>query len=248
MPNLNKKGKLQFHSMDLLSLTSSGSGSFLKSLGRDGLLKILENSGVEYINVLGTKDFNSKFCDPMRLGFLKHKQQDCVFDVFRRESLSIAHPSILEDVNGFLDMYYIDEARVAIENNETLFPKYGITDLNLFCSLEFLQNSLKKHSAEIFKFRLKRKKVKVYNKEIETLENGYNSFSFELNAFNLIKLTNNLKIIVSNAKETAIYRYGPDSDKWNLEQLLKKLKMLYDRRCKDLMEKDPGELLCLIIR
>lgn len=240
MPNLSKKGKLQFHSKDTLSLSSSGSGSFLKSLGRDGLLKILESSGIEYLNIFGTRDFNSGFCDPVRLGYLHHRKKDCIFDVFRRESLSISNASILEDVNGYLDMYYPDESRAAVQQNESLFPKYGITDLNAFCSYEFLEKSLRNNSAEIFKFRLKNKKVRVYNKEVETMENGLNSISFELNAFNLIKLTDNIKMFVTNAKETAIYRYGPDSEKWNLEQFMKKIKILINEKCLKIMKEKPG--------
>lgn len=248
MPNLDKKGKLQFHSKDQLSMSSSGSGSFLKSLGRDGLLKILVSSGIEYINVLGTRDFNSKFCDPLRVGFMEHKKTECIFDVFRRESLSVKNPSILEDVTGALDMYYADQSRLAVEENESLFPKYGITDLNMFCTLEFLTSSLRNNSAEIFKFRLKKKNIKVYDKEVETIgSQGLNSLSFELNAFNLIKLTNNIKIFVTNAKEKAMFCHAPESIQWNLDQLLKKLKFLYDLRCKEL-NKDPGIFIILLTK
>lgn len=245
MPNLTKRGKLQFYSKETLSMCSSGSGSFLKSLGRDGLLKILESSGVEYINILGTRDFNSKFCDPLRIGYMAHKKTDCIFDVFRRESKIVKNPSILESVTGNLDMYYPDQTRTIVEENESLFPKYGMTDLNMFCTLDFLQNSISNHSAEIFKFRLKKKKVRVYSKEFDSVEDlGLNSLSFELNAFNLIKLTDKVKMIVTNIKENAIYRYGPESPTWNLKQMLKQLKNLYDEKCKKL-DQDPGNYILL---
>lgn len=51
-------------------MCSSGSGVLLKSLNRDGLLKIMISSGIEFLNILGTSDLNSPIADPEYLGYL----------------------------------------------------------------------------------------------------------------------------------------------------------------------------------
>ena len=236
MPNLNFKGKIIFTDQDNLSLCSSGSGAFLKSLGRDGLLKIMEASKIEYLNVVGTRNLTARICDPMALGYLVHKQLDILFETFRRESLNITNPTILEDPEGYLDMYYPEQSFKASQENDSLFPKYGMVDINMFATLGYVKTALKVHAAEIFKFRIKKKKINAWKKEVKTnFEDADglepNAFSFELNAFNLVKLTYKVKMLIRDADKEAVLFARKGIEDFNEKLLMNKLKQAYDKFC-----------------
>jgi UDP-N-acetylglucosamine pyrophosphorylase len=61
----------------------------MKSLSRDGLLKIMLQSGIEYLNILGTTDLNSPIADPEYLGYLNQSKKDFVVHAYRRENANI---------------------------------------------------------------------------------------------------------------------------------------------------------------
>ena len=247
MPNLDFKGKIIFSDQDNLSLCSSGSGSFLKSLGRDGLLKIMEASKIEYLNIVGTKNLTARLCDPMSLGFLEQQGLDVTFETFRRESLNITHPTILEDEKGFLDLYYPEQSLRASQQNDSLFPKYGVVDVNMFTTLEYVKKTIKFKSAEAFMFRLKRKKISAWRKEIktnfeDTEDFQPNGFSFELNAFNLVKLTQKVNMLIRDADKEAVLFPGKRGDAFNEQLLMNKLKQAYDKFCILMTGSNPSKL------
>jgi UDP-N-acetylglucosamine pyrophosphorylase len=143
-PVLNSHGKIQFNRKDKISLCSSGSGSFLKSLGRDGILEMMSSNGIEYLNVVGTTDLNTPTADPEYLGFLDQMQgKDMLVHAYRRESVHINHPTILENSSGRLGLFYPEESLEASKNNNALFPKYGLNDTNILVRLKFVQHCLR---------------------------------------------------------------------------------------------------------
>ena len=83
--NLNKRGKLQLKTVDKVSYASTGSGAFLKSLQRDGLLKIIKNAKVEVLQILGTNDLNPSIGCFKTLGYYMHHRAhvDVLFRAYR---------------------------------------------------------------------------------------------------------------------------------------------------------------------
>lgn len=96
--NLNKRGKLLLKSVDKISYASTGSGAFLMSLNRDGLLKIIKNNKVEVLQVLGTRNLNPSIGDPLTLGYYMNNisHVDVVFQAYRNTEKKVpSYPSIL---------------------------------------------------------------------------------------------------------------------------------------------------------
>lgn len=244
MPNLDLKGKILFENPDRLSFCSSGSGAFLKSLNRDGLLKIMEGSGIEILNLVGTRNLNSRACDPVSIAFLHQKKLDCSFEGFRRESMNFMFPTVLEDSEEFLNMYYPHESVQANKENNSLFPKYGVIDLNMFIKLDHIKEVLKTYPAEIFKFRLKKKKVdsmkKLIKTNLEGMNDPLNSYSFELNAFAIVKLTKNVKMVIRDSKEAVLYLSSPESeDKFSEKEMIEKMREQSDGFIQFMTAKSP---------
>lgn len=157
-------------------MCSSGSGSFLKSLGRDGLLKIMSSSGIEYLNILGTSDLNTPIADPEYLGYIDQTPNaDLLVHSYRRESAHVNYPTVLENKNGTLGMYYPEESLQASKQNNGLFPKYGLKDTNIFVKLSLLETCLKTQPAALFKYRIRSRLTNnVYNSNLglSGIDNG----------------------------------------------------------------------------
>jgi len=212
----------------------------------------MEGSGIEYLNVVGTRNLNSRACDPVSIGFLHHRKLDCTFEGFRRESMNFTFPTILEDSEEFMNMYYPNESMQANKENNSLFPKYGVIDLNMFLSLNHVKEVLKTQSAEIFKFRLKKKKVdsmkKLIKTNLEGMNEPLNSYSFELNAFTLLKLTKNAKMIIRDSKEAVLYLASPASEeRFSEKEMIEKMREQSDGFIQYITGKSPSKYHHLIL-
>jgi hypothetical protein len=193
----------------------------------------MEGSGVKYLNVLGTRNLNSRICDPVSIGFLHHRNLDMCFEGFRRESMHFSFPTILEDKNEFMDMYYPHESLSASKENNSLFPKYGVVDLNMFLSIDFLKSTISANVADLFKFRLKKKKVQAMKKQIKSNLEGIldplNGYSFEFNAFVLAKTTKNVKMLIRDAKEAVLYLGSEGQKGFSEQEMVSKMKEHADK-------------------
>lgn len=63
---------------------------------------------------------------------------------------------------------------------------------------------------------------------MSSVEDGLNSFSFEINAFNLVRNASNCKMVLGDAKECLMLTEEPDSNKDSEKKIGSKLKAMYD--------------------
>jgi hypothetical protein len=77
--------------------------------------------------------------DPEYLGFLDQQPMtDVLLHAYRRESVHVNHPTVLENKDGNINMFYPDESLDASKRNNGLFPKYGLKDVNMFFRLKYI--------------------------------------------------------------------------------------------------------------
>ena len=63
---------------------------------------------------------------------------------------------------------------------------------------------------------------------MSSLANDLNSFSFEINAFNLVRNAYNCQMIIADAKKYILFKNGPNSKSDNEQHAKKVLKVFYD--------------------
>jgi hypothetical protein len=125
---------------------------------------------------------------------------------------------ILENSKGHLSLFYPEETLTASQQNNGLFPKYGIRDTNIFTSMQFIQHKLKTESAALFKYSLReRPDASIYNSNLglSKIDRTIPNFNFELNVFNLVKLSNNYTILLKTGQKPMLYHKGPEYPKDN---------------------------------
>lgn len=131
-------------------------------------------------------------------------------------------------------MFYPDESLQASQQNNGLFPKYGVMDTNIFVRIRFIQSCLKENSAELFKYRLRnRQNVNIYNSNLKMsgVDVPVNSFNFELSIFNLVKLARNIKVVLKTGQIPLLFTKGPQWPRDNEKTMLATLRQLEDLHC-----------------
>lgn len=122
-------------------------------------------------------------------------------------------------------------------------PEFYAADCNIYITIQHLEELLKNKKAELSVYRKKNKHVKVYkdNLSMSYLSNELNSYSFEVNAFNLVKNAENCKMIIGDEKELVLFSNGPDSESDTELEAKKQLKMHYDKYAEDHMTDSSSE-------
>lgn len=126
---------------DKISFASTGSGAFLKTLQKDGLLNVIKNAKVEILQILGIRDLNPAIGDFKSLGYYINQRThvDVLFRGYRNLGPKIPdYPSILQTLDGRADLYYPDEAIKASNFNNGLIPQFYTTDCNIYVTLDHL--------------------------------------------------------------------------------------------------------------
>ena len=67
-----------------MSLSSNGSGGFLNSLQKEGLLSTIKESGLSYISIVNPSNLLSNFADPTIIGMMKNSKNGVFLDSIRR--------------------------------------------------------------------------------------------------------------------------------------------------------------------
>lgn len=245
MPNLNRKGKIQLEELCKISLCSSGSGGFLKGLHKQGLMKILKKTQVDYLNIFNTNNVNLSLVDPFVIGLMTTSKNDneetngkeieVITEVFKKETTKIEYPIILQNSEGGVEMLYPEETLKAMKIDGALFPKYESLDLNFFTTTKFLAKLLDKKGPELFKYRLKKKKdLKTYRTSVREsfVEGGMSYYSFELNVFNISKLSKNVKLILRGKEDVIMMKNEPGAPNFTEKEAIEKIKELATDHCR----------------
>ena len=135
MPNLNQRGKIQLSGPEKISMCSSGSGGFLKSLHKFGVLKILEKTDIQVINLVSSKDLNPRIADPKLVSLLTQTLKtstvsseipsrpttECLIDGTKRNSSYLIFPTLLQEQDtGKINSYYPDESLKIVKRERGL--------------------------------------------------------------------------------------------------------------------------------
>ena len=238
-------------------MCTSGSGGFLKSLHKYGVLKILEKTDIEVVNLVSTKDLNPRIADPKLISLLtecgNHRQTlegvpnrpttSCIVDVTERKSTYLIFPTILqEEDTGRFDFYYPDQSLKIMKRERGLVTDYELLALNMFFTLKHLKYCLSKHTADVFRYRQKRKNVKIYNTKLDSayVDGGLGYFSFELSAFNLFNLSEDSLIAVKPKHHSILYLNEPGAPVYSEKYAVKKLMRLIDKKV-EALDMEPGK-------
>ncbi len=105
VPATDFEGKVYMESKSRIATSPNGNGGWFSSLASAGLLKVVENEGIEWLNVFAVDNVLQKIADPVFLGAVLEKGVECGSKVVRKNApdervgvmcLKDGHPSIVE--------------------------------------------------------------------------------------------------------------------------------------------------------
>ncbi|HOC33495.1 MAG TPA: UDPGP type 1 family protein [Ruminococcus flavefaciens] len=203
LPTVDTNGKLMLADKGKILTAPNGNGGWYASMEKTGMLKILRDSKIKWLNVFAVDNVLQRIADPCFLGAVidsgKVSGAKVVAKADPDEKVGVL---CLEDGRPSIVEYYemTDEMRTRREENGMLSYNYGVI-LNYLFRVDKLNKTLK------VKLPLHRafKKIKYLNEngEIVTPDEP-NAYKFETLALDMVKLQDNcLAYEVDRKKEFA---------------------------------------------
>ena len=202
LPTVNQNGKLMLVDKNRVSTAPNGNGGWYASMRHSAVMDILNNSGIEWLNVFAVDNVLQRMADPCFIGAVLNSGLECGSKVVVKASpdekvgvmcLEDGKPSIVE--------YYemTDEMRQQKNADGALAYNYGVI-LNYL----FRVNCLERTATEILPLHKAFKKIKYYDGERAICPNEPNAYKFETLALDLVKLQNScLPFEVERCREFA---------------------------------------------
>lgn len=202
-PASDYKGKIYLEEKGKLATSPNGNGGWYSSLKNAGLLSLMKQEGIEWLNVFAVDNVLQRIADPCFIGATIEKGCEVGSKVVRKSHpdekvgvmcLEDGHPSIIE--------YYelTDELRNTVTNTGEPAYNYGVI-LNYLFRLDCLDATTNKE----LPLHIVEKKIPYINEEGVLIKpEEPNGYKFETLILDLIKLLNScLPFEVERSKEFA---------------------------------------------
>ncbi len=187
LPTVDTNGKLMLSAPGKISTAPNGNGGWYASMAKTGMLKVVEETGIEWLNVFAVDNVLQRIADPCFIGaVIKSGKVSGAKVVAKADPDEKVGVLCLEDGRPSIVEYYemTDEMRNSREADGTLSYNYGVI-LNYLFRVDELNKTL------TVKLPLHRafKKIKYMNEngEIVTPEEP-NAYKFETLVLDMIKL------------------------------------------------------------
>ena len=222
LPTIDSDGKLMLSDVGKVSTATNGNGGWYVSMAKTGMLKIVQNAGIEWLNVFGVDNVLQRIADPCFIGAVIDSGKVSGAKVVAKADpnervgvlcLEYGKPSIVE--------YYemTDEMIHQREANCTLSYNYGVI-LNYLFRVDKLNKTLS------VKLPLHKafKKIKYLDADGRLVKpEEPNAYKFETLALDMVKLQDNcLAYEVERIKEFAPVKNKEGTDSvYTARELLK---------------------------
>ena len=212
-PSCDYNGKLYMDATDTLSLSPNGNGGWFSSLIKAGLIKDINERGVEWLNVFSVDNVLQRIADPVFVGATINAGCVCGSKVVRKaapeERVGVL---CLEDGKPSIVEYYemTDEIINSRNENGELLYNFGVT-LNYLFKVDKLIDIMNKNMP----LHIVEKKIPYINENGELVKpESPNGYKFETLVLDMIHLMDNcLSFEIDRKKEFAPIknRTGVDS-------------------------------------
>ena len=203
LPTLDTNGKLMLSGRGTVSTAPNGNGGWYASMAKTGMLKIVKDANIEWLNVFAVDNVLQRIADPCFIGAViesgKVSGAKVVAKADPNEKVGVL---CLEDGRPSIVEYYemTDEMINRREENGVLSYNYGVI-LNYLFRVDKLNQTLS------VKLPLHRafKKIKYMNENNEIIKpEEPNAYKFETLALDMVKLQDNcLAYEVDRSREFA---------------------------------------------
>lgn len=203
LPTIDTDGKLMLSDVGKVSTAPNGNGGWYVSMAKTGMLKIVQNAGIEWLNVFGVDNVLQRIADPCFIGAVidsgKVSGAKVVAKADPNERVGVL---CLEDGKPSIVEYYemTDEMIHQRESDGTLSYNYGVI-LNYLFHVDMLNKTLS------VKLPLHKafKKIKYLDADGRIIKpEEPNAYKFETLALDMVKLQDNcLAYEVERSKEFA---------------------------------------------
>lgn len=203
LPTVDTNGKLMLSSPGKISTAPNGNGGWYASMAKTGMLKVVEETGIEWLNVFAVDNVLQRIADPCFIGaVIKLGKVSGAKVVAKADPDEKVGVLCLEDGKPSIVEYYemTDDMRNSREADGTLSYNYGVI-LNYLFRVDQLNKIL------TVKLPLHRafKKIKYMNENGEIITpDEPNAYKFETLVLDMVKLQDDcLAYEVDRKKEFA---------------------------------------------
>ena len=101
---------------------------------------------------------NNVFSDPFNLSFMIQNNLECTVDAVQNNYSKIKYPTVLQNKNGLIDVYYPFEMTTINSQNGQKLAMYSVPYLNIFTNVDYLKRICTQHHKFMFQYRIREDK------------------------------------------------------------------------------------------
>lgn len=245
-----KSGKILMESKSSICLAPGGNGGVYESLANSGLLSVLKDKGVEYVQLFGVDNLLAAVADPVFFGYASLERKEVAVKTVAKSSPAekVGVYALVDEKWGVIEYTEIGEARADERNPISKELMFNCANIAFHvCSVSFLQLAAEKMRSET--------RYHAARKVIPTLQGNVDAVKLEAFIFDMFSCCNQVSSLkensleafgimqVNRSEEFAPIKNGISSPTDNPDTAVNLLHQLHSERAKTVLKQIPSSSL-----
>lgn len=200
LPIINTEGKIILDRIDCIKEASNGNGNVFVSMYKHGIIKSMQELGIEWVSFGGIDNVLLKNVDPLFLGMaIDKKQQIASKSTFKEEPLE--KTAVYCRKNGRPEILDYDDIDIELSEEKDDNGLYLYREANMLSHLMSIEAIKKVSTIPLAYHRAFKKNDYINSEGVKTVPSKPNTYKFENFIFDAFKYFDDMLLLRVNAEE-----------------------------------------------